>query len=81
MNPTIVSKGGLSKVYRFTDVSYPLFNWATLSIRLDREVKDTDHLCILCDGDKEVEAEYHDGWVTGKIRDLGLSYEIGYKQK
>ena len=81
MNPTIVSKSGLSKVYRFTDVSYPLFNWATLSIRLDREVKDTDHLCILCDGDKEVEAEYHDGWVTGKIRDLGLSYEIGYKQK
>ena len=81
MTPAVIRHTqALSDAYRFYDVSYPLFDYAVLSIRLDKSVADTSRLCILGEGEREIDATYHDGWVMGKIRDLGMTYEIGYRK-
>lgn len=81
MTPAVIRHTqALSDAYRFNDVSYPLFDYAVLSIRLDKSNADTTRLCILGEGEREIDATYHDGWVTGKIRDLGMTYEIGYRK-
>lgn len=72
--------GKLSDRYTFMPYSYPLFNWSSISIKLKRKVKDTSKLYISCNYGYERfnGGSYKDGWVTGKIRELGASYSIAY---
>lgn len=72
-------KEGLSRAYSFYPTSFPLFNWAEISIRLNRPVADTARLCIKCNG-LDAGGTYHRGWVTAPIRELGAVYEIGIRQ-
>lgn len=68
----------LSDAYRLMPVSCPLFSYARLSIRLKRTVKDPSKLYIVSHtgSDKFMGGTYHDGWVTGRARELGATYEI-----
>lgn len=72
--------GKLSDRYTFMPHSYPLLNWSSISIKLKRKVKDTSKLYISCNyGYSRFNGGcYKDGWVTGKIRELGASYTIAY---
>lgn len=79
--PTVMIKPGkLSAEWSFYRQSYPLFNWAKISLKLLRPVKDTSKLYIVSHygTDRYMDGNYSDGWVTGRIRELGASYEIAY---
>lgn len=74
---------GLSDVYTFYNSSYPLFGWAQLSLRLNRKVKDTTKLYLICRNgyDRFNGGTFKDGWVTGRVRELGAEYMIGYDEE
>lgn len=81
LSPKVVFKTeALSDEWSFYKMSYPLFNWATISLRLKGKVEDTSKLYIVCHygSERYMGGVYQDGWVTGKIRELGARYEIGY---
>ena len=71
---------GLSDEWRFYRRSYPLFGWARISLRLKRKVTDPGKLYIVSHygADRYMGGTYKDGWVTGRARELGASYEIAY---
>ena len=71
---------GLSDAWSFRDDSYPMFGNAVLSIRLKHPVNDPSKICLVGNDGREYDAIVENGWVYGKIRDLGLSYEAGYKR-
>ncbi len=70
----------LSDEWRFYKSSYPLFGWASICLRLKRDVPDPSKLYIVSHYgvDRYMGGTYKDGWVTGRIRELGASYEIAY---
>lgn len=70
----------LSDSWRFYNKSYPIFGWATIKIKLNKPVKDTDKLYVVSHFgiDKYIGGTYKDGWVITKIRELGAEYEICY---
>ena len=72
--------GEISAEWRFHGISYPLFRWATLCIRVDGRVADTSKLYIAAKdyGNRYMGGRYEDGWVTGRMRDLGLTYTVAY---
>ena len=72
--------GALSNEWRFYDESYPLFKWAEISLKLNGRVADPDKLYIVSrqNGDRYMGGRYKDGWVTGRMRDFGLTYAIEY---
>ena len=72
--------GALSNEWRFYDESYPLFKWAEISLKLNGRVADPDQLYIVSrqNGDRSMGGRYKDGWVTGRMRDFGLTYAIEY---
>lgn len=81
LRPKILSKPeGLSDEWSFYTQSYPLFNWAKIALRLKREVEHPDKLYIVSHygADRYMGGTYVDGWVVGKIRELGARYEIAY---
>lgn len=69
-----------SATYIFNNVSFPLLQWAELSIAVTGKAKDPGKFFIVGRDDRYryCGGVYKDGWVTGKIRDLGLSYELDY---
>lgn len=71
---------GYSDEWGFYNTSYPLFGWARISLKLRKKVKDTRKLYIVSHYgvDRYMGGAYKDGWVIGRIRELGASYEIGY---
>lgn len=71
---------GYSDSYSFTALSEPLFEDARLSLRVNKAVKDPQKLYLVehYGPDRYMGGDYHDGWVTGKIRDLGATYELQY---
>lgn len=73
-------KGNLSKEWSFYNESYPLFTWAKLSIHLDKQVADPTKLYIVNKqyNNRYMGGTYKNGSVTGRIRDLGQTYTIGY---
>lgn len=75
-----VKPDGLSDEWRFYDRSYPLFGWAKISLRLKKQVKDPGKLYIVSHYgvDRNMGGVFKDGWVTGRMRELGASYEIAY---
>ena len=70
------TEGSLSPSYRFTDRSRPLLGWGEISIKVQGPVSDTTRLYISTENGRNMGGEYHDGWVTGRIRDLGHSYSV-----
>ncbi len=77
------SSGGLSAAYSFQGRSFPLFNWAELSIAVKEEVANPSKLYVTSDlpSARFCGGVYKDGWVTGRIRDLGVSYRLGYDDR
>lgn len=75
-----VKDGVLSKEWRFYNESHPLFSWANINIKLEADVPDPRKLYIISKqySDGYMGGTFKDGWVTGRIRDLGLTYTIGY---
>lgn len=72
--------GRLSPLYSFYGRSYPLFNWGELSIAVRAKVGDPRKLYIVSNyGSTRYQGgAYKDGWVTGRIRELGAIYELDY---
>lgn len=70
----------LSGEWCFSHKSLPLFRWCSISLRLDKPVRDHSKLYIVSHYgvDRYMGGEFQNGWVTGKIRELGASYEIEY---
>ncbi len=71
---------GISDAYSFRDALTPLFDWGEISLKVLSPVENPDKLYIVCHDtyDRYQEGEYKDGWVKGRLRDLGLSYEVAY---
>ncbi len=71
---------GLSDAWSFYKQSYPLFNWARISLKLNENVPDSSKLYIVSHygSDQYMGGKYKDGWVTGHLRELGARYEIAY---
>jgi hypothetical protein len=77
----------LSDSYTFYPSSYPLVSDGEISIyvhpeRLDgnevvRRELDPSKLYVAADG-RFAGGDYHDGWVSGHIRELGSSYALAY---
>lgn len=74
------SSDGYSPLYTFYHMSCPLFYDAELSIAVHRQVADPQKLYIVCHNgrDRFQGGSYHDGWVTGRLNDLGGRYELAY---
>lgn len=72
--------GKLSDTYSFFNRSYPLFNWSELSIAVHKNVDDPSKLYIVSHygADRFQGGTYRNGWVTGRIRELGATYELEY---
>lgn len=79
LHPSI-RNGGISPCYTFHNTSLPLFSWAELSIAVRSKVADVSKLYIVSHGgvDRFQGGTYKDGWVTGRLRELGASYELAY---
>lgn len=81
LQPRIQARpGGLSDVYTFATKSTPLFNWGELSIAVRRKVADPSKLYIVSHAgtDRFQGGTYRNGWVTGRLRELGAAYELAY---
>lgn len=71
--------GRLSHRYAFAPASTPLLGWAQVSIRVNQKVKDPSKLYITATDMKSFSpSTYKNGWVKGRIRDLGRTYEVAY---
>jgi len=79
LSPTI-RRGIYSDQYSFTHTSLPLFHYAGLAIRLKKAVSDPSKLYIVSHSsrDRFMGGFYKNGWVHGKARELGATYEIAY---
>lgn len=68
----------LSDSYQFYSTTYPLFNWAKIHIRLNRTVKDPSKVYVKSNwgSNTYMGGTYKDGWVTGRCRELGATYEL-----
>lgn len=80
LRPSTTRRGDLSPCYSFYNRSLPLFSWAELSIAPRRKVADPSKLYIVSHsgGDRYQGGTYRDGWVTGRLRELGAAYELAY---
>ena len=88
LQPTVhFREGGFSDSYRFYPSSYPLVSDGEISLyayinragndEVVRENYDPSKLYVTANG-RYVGGDYHDGWVSGPIRELGASYELAY---
>ena len=78
-------QGAWSDVYQFSSVSLPLMADAWLSIYAHRQASDNvvDHfdptkLYITNEQGRYLGGDFNNGWVTGRIRELGSSYRLAY---
>lgn len=81
LSPKVKAKpDALSDEWRFYGRSYPLLGWAKISLRLKKKVADPSKLYIVSHYgvDRNMGGEFKDGWVTGRMRELGADYEIAY---
>lgn len=84
LHPTVQSRAdGLSPSYAFQSRSFPLFNWAELSIAVRGKVADPSKLYITSDlwAARFCGGSYKNGWVTGRIRELGAHYRLEYDDR
>lgn len=73
----------ISPSYSFFPRSYQLFGRGEISIAVRRKVPDTDKLYIVSHNgvDRFVGGDYHDGWVTAPLRELGATYKLEYDDR
>lgn len=68
----------LSDDYSFTSFSTPLLSDVPLSIFVRRPVADPTKLFLIDELGRFLGGEYHDGWLTGYIRELAGRYHLAY---
>lgn len=68
----------LSDDYSFTGFSTPLLSDVPLSIFVRRPVADPTKLFLIDELGRFLGGEYHDGWLTGYIRELAGRYHLAY---
>ena len=79
LKPIVVQRpDGLSDDYCFTGFSTPLMADAPLSIFVRRHVKDPSKLFLTDEQGRYLGGDYHDGWLTGRIRDLASRHRLAY---
>ena len=64
--------------YQFTGFSTPLMADAPLSIFVRRPVADPTKLFLTDEQGRYLGGDYHDGWLTGHIRDLAGVHHLAY---
>lgn len=72
---------GYSDAYQLSEKSFQLFDYQPISLCVNNnKVEDTSKLYVVCHwgSDKYMGGTYHDGWVTGRARELGAVYELAY---
>jgi murein DD-endopeptidase MepM/ murein hydrolase activator NlpD len=69
---------GYSDVYSFTSQSHPLMYDAPLSIYVRRKVAVPSKLYLTDENKHFLGGDYHEGWLTGSVRDLASRYEVAY---
>lgn len=71
---------GYSDAFTLMPHSFQLFAYAPMSLQVKREVKDPSKLYIVghWGTDHYMGGTYADGWVTGRVRELGATYELDY---
>jgi len=74
----IVEQGSISPRYTFTQQPCPLFGWVELSIAAPRGI-DPERLYIE-GGGRDMGGTCENGWVTTRIRELGMTYELKVKE-
>lgn len=73
---------GLSPRYIFTVQPCPLAVPAELNIYIGKQrVRQPEKLYLRSSLTKWIAGSYHDGWVTGMVRELGDAYEVAYDDK
>lgn len=88
LQPTVRPRDtGFSDSYRFYPVSYPLISDGEIMLFVDtdrvdkdevvRRELDTSKFYVTANG-RYAGGDYHDGWVSGRIRELGANYELAY---
>ena len=67
-----------SDACQFAQSSLPLMTDARLSLYAHRTDGDPSKLYVASTDGRFMGGDYHDGWVTGRIRELGACYELRY---
>ena len=70
-----------SDAYQLSEKSFQLFDYQPISLRVNNnKVEDPSKLYVVghWGSDKYMGGTYHDGWVTGRARELGAVYELDY---
>ena len=67
-----------SDACQFAQSSLPLMTDARLSLYARRTDGDPSKLYVASTDGRFMGGDYHDGWVTGRIRELGACYELRY---
>lgn len=79
LQPTVLERPEASSpVYCFAGYSLPLLADAELSIFVRRTDRDPSKFFLTNEQGRFLGADYHDGWVTGRIRDLCGQYQLAY---
>ena len=68
--------GKLSNSYRFFLTSCPLVAEGEISFYVDQKM-DVSKVYVACDG-AFAGGDYQDGWIIGRVKDLGAWYELAY---
>ncbi len=72
-----VEQGSISPRYTFAQQTCPLFGWVELSIAVPQGVNPSR--LYVDGGGRDMGGEYQDGWMTTRIRELGVTYELKLK--
>lgn len=79
LQPTVLERAEASSpIYCFAGYSLPLLADAELSIFVRRTDRDPSKFFLTNEQGRFLGADYHDGWVTGHIRDLCGQYQLAY---
>jgi hypothetical protein len=82
LRPTVKEiPGASSHVYSFTGRSLPLLTDAELSIYVRRSGGNPAKFFLTNEQGRYLGGDYHDGWVTGRIRELAGLYQLAYDDK
>ena len=79
LQPTVQERPGASSAaYSFTATSLPLLTDAELSIYIRRKGGDPSKYFLTNEQGRFLGGVYHDGWVTGNVRELAGLYQLAY---
>ena len=82
LQPTVKeSPGASSHVYSFAGRSLPLLTDAELSIYVRRSGGNPAKFFLTDEQGRYLGGDYHDGWVTGRVRELAGLYQLAYDDK